>query len=192
MTVKAAEATYFEDRRAWRDWLRRNHASEKEIWLLVFKKGAAKSGVPYQDAVEEAVCFGWIDGRLRRIDAESHMIRFTPRRPGSVWSESNRERAERMVRSGRMTRAGLESIEVAKKNGQWAEAYAPRKVPEIPEDLASALRADRRAGRKFEAWANSYKTTYVYWVTGAKRPETRARRIREVVKRAALNKKPYE
>jgi len=90
-----------------------------------------------------------------------------------------------------MTKAGLESVEVAKKNGRWAEARAPRKVPEIPDDLAAALRADDRAARNFEALARSYRSAYVYWVLGAKRPETRAKRIREVVAKAASKKKPW-
>ncbi len=188
--MRPEEATLFEDRIRWRNWLRRNHSSESEIWLLIFKKGTGGEGVAYEEAVEEAICFGWIDGKLRRIDDRCHAIRFTPRRAGSVWSESNRDRAERMIRNRRMTKAGLESVEVAKKNGRWAEAYAPSKVPEIPDDLAEALMANQRAAKNFEGFANSYKSAYLYWVLDAKRPETRARRIREVVARAALNKRP--
>lgn len=191
MSVNADDAVQFEDRRAWRNWLRRNHARETEIWVLIHKKSAGMAGVPYEEAVEEAICFGWIDGKLRRIDDRRHMIRFTPRKPGSVWSESNRKRAERMISSCRMTKHGLETVDVAKKNGRWAEAYAPKEVPEIPDDLAAALGANDMAARNFESFANSYKSAYVYWVLGAKRPETRAKRIREVVARAALNKKPY-
>lgn len=190
VSVKADDAAYFEDRLAWRDWLRRNHARETEIWLLIHKKSAGKAGVPYEEAVEEAICFGWIDGKLRRIDDRCHAIRFTPRKPGSVWSESNRERAERMIRRRRMAKPGLASVEVAKRNGRWAEAYAPKNVPKIPGDLAEALKADPQADKNFEAFANSYKSAYVYWVLDAKRAETRAKRIREGVARAALNKKP--
>lgn len=189
--MRSEGATLFEDRGAWRDWLRKNHSRKTEIWLLIHKKSAGRVGVAYEEAVEEAICFGWIDGKLRRIDDRRHVIRFTPRRAGSIWSESNRDRAERMIRRRRMTKAGLESVEVAKKNGRWAEARAPRKVPEIPDDLAEALGADDRAARNFEALARSYKSAYVYWVLGAKRPETRAKRIREVVARAASNKKPW-
>jgi len=189
--VRSEEATLFEDRDAWRDWLRRNHSRRTEIWLLIHKKSAGRVGVPYEEAVEEAICFGWIDGKLRRIDDRRHAIRFTPRKVGSVWSESNRDRAERMIRNRRMTKAGLKSVEIAKENGRWAEAYAPSKVPEIPDDLADALKADERAAKNFEGFANSYKSAYLYWVLDAKRPETRARRIREVVARAVLNKKPW-
>ncbi len=189
--MKPVDAVHFEDGPAWRKWLRKNHAREREVWLLIHKKSAGGQGIPYERAVEEAVCFGWIDGKLRRIDDRRHMIRFTPRKPGSVWSKSNRERAERMIQKRLMTRAGLESVRVAKKNGRWAEAYAPSEVPDMPEDLSSALRADERAAKNFGSFANSYKTTYVYWVLGAKREETRAKRIQEVVRRAALNKKPY-
>jgi uncharacterized protein YdeI (YjbR/CyaY-like superfamily) len=191
VSVKADDATHFEDRRAWRSWLRRNHARETEIWLLIHKKRAGKAGVPYEEAVEEAICFGWIDGKLRRIDDRCHAIRFTPRKPGSVWSESNRERAEKMIRGRRMTKPGLTSVEVAKKNGRWAGAYAPKKVPRIPDDLAEAMKADPQADKNFQAFANSYKSAYVYWVLDAKRSDTRAKRIREVVTRAALNKKPW-
>lgn len=190
--MKADDAACFEDRRAWRAWLRRNHASEAEIWLLIHKKSAGKVGVPYEEAVEEAICYGWIDGKLRRIDDRRHAIRFSPRKPRSIWSESNRERAERMIKVRKMARAGLESVEIAKKNGRWAEAYAPKTVPRIPDDLSAALSADRRAARNFEAFANSYKSAYVHWVLDAKREETRAKRIREVVARSALNMKPYD
>lgn len=189
--MRPQDTEHFEDRRAWRNWLRRNHAIETEIWLLIHKKSARHAGISYEEAVEEAICFGWIDGRLRRIDDRCHAIRFTPRRPSSVWSESNRERAEKMIRSRRMAKPGLESVEQAKRSGRWAEARAPKRVPEVPDDLASALAADSRAADNFEGFANSYKSAYINWVLEAKRAETRAKRIREIVARAAQNKKPW-
>jgi len=188
--VKTEDASYFENRTEWREWLRRSHDRKSEIWLLIFKKCAGNVGVPYEEAVEEAICFGWIDGKLRRIDDKCHAIRFTPRRKGCIWSESNRRRAEKMIRERKMTKPGLERIAEAKKGGQWSAAYAPRTVPPIPEDLKSALRSNITASRNFGAFANSYKSAYVHWVLDAKKEETRARRIREVVARAAANKRP--
>jgi uncharacterized protein YdeI (YjbR/CyaY-like superfamily) len=188
--VKTEDASYFKDRTKWREWLRKHHDRKSEVWLLIYKKSAGNVGVPYEEAVEEAICFGWIDGKLRRIDDKCHAIRFTPRRKGCIWSESNRKRAEKMVREHKMTKPGLERITEAKKGGQWAAAYAPRTVPRIPEGLKSALRTNTTASRNFGAFANSHKSAYVHWVLDAKKEETRARRIKEVVARAAANKRP--
>ena len=190
VSVKADEATSFRNRRQWHEWLSKNHGHCDELWLLIYKKSADEVGIRYEDAVEEAICFGWIDGKLRRIDDRCHAIRFTPRRRGGIWSESNRRRAERMMREGKMQKAGLRQIEEAKKNGRWQAAVAPKKVPPIPADLAKALKGNPIAHVRFDAFANSHKSAYVHWVLEAKKEETRAKRIREVVARSAIGKKP--
>lgn len=188
--MKREEATAFKDQAQWHVWLTRNHDRCDELWLLIHKKAVGDIGIRYEEAVEEAICFGWIDGKLRRIDDRCHVIRFTPRRPGGIWSENNRRRAERMIKEGRMQKPGLQQIEEAKKNGQWASAYAPKTVPPIPWDLKSALVANAKACRNFNDFANSYKSAYIHWVLDAKKEETRVRRIKEVVARAAANKRP--
>ncbi len=187
---------YLTDRKQWRNWLKRHHASEKEIWLIYYKKHTGKPRIPYGDAVEEALCFGWIDTTIRRLDEERFMQKYTPRKPRSVWSKLNKERAERMIRAKRMTRAGLERIEDAKRSGAWGRAYggsaghgAGRPV-KMPPELKKALAANRTAARNFANFAPSYRRAYIGWLLSAKREETRRKRVRVIIERAARNKKP--
>lgn len=180
----------FRDRAGWRRWLEENHSAEDEAWVIIFKKGSKEEGLRYGEAVDEAVCFGWIDGGMRSLDGERFRLRFSPRRRGSVWSLLNRERAERLIGAGLMAEAGLRAVEEAKGSGMWDAAYTSRVEPEVPEDLSEALKENAEAWRNFEAFSNSAKLMYVRWVEGAKREGTRARRISEVVRRAALNIKP--
>jgi len=177
-------------RSAWRSWLRKNHQRKTEIWLLLYKKHVDKPGVSYPDAVEEALCFGWIDGILKRIDDESHVIRFSPRKPKSRWAESNKRRVADMIESGKMTRAGMALVEAAKKSGAWDDTESLDRPPPVPEDLAAALARNQRATHNFDRFAPGYRRDYVRWVLQARRPETRKRRIRDVVRRAARNEKP--
>jgi uncharacterized protein YdeI (YjbR/CyaY-like superfamily) len=184
------DAHFAEDRAAWRAWLAANHARAEEVWLLFYKKRSGKRCVSLGEAVEEALCFGWIDGKLHRIDDERHILRFCPRRPRSVWSESNKARVRRLTREGRMTPAGLEAVKRAKKNGQWQAARKLAEIRSPPADLGDALAANARAARFFASLPPSHRKTYIAWVLAAKRPETRARRIREVVARSARGIKP--
>jgi uncharacterized protein YdeI (YjbR/CyaY-like superfamily) len=155
-----------------------------------YKKNSHKSSVTLADAVEESICFGWIDGKLISIDEEMFILRYSPRKANSVWSKINKERAERLIESGEMTDAGLIKIGEAKKRGLWDTAYTSKTKDSIPEDLREALSADRNAWTNFQRFANSYRNGYIRWVTGAKTEKTRAARIKEVIKRSALNKKP--
>ena len=182
----------FEDQSAWRSWLIQNHNNTAEAWLIFYKKRSGKKGISYEGAVDEALCFGWIDGKLQRIDDEKHRIRFTMRKPGSVWSKINKDKALRLMASGKMTEAGLLKIEEAKKNGAWNNAYTNIVTEKIPQDLRVALQPDKDAWRNFRNFANSYRNNYIGWVLGAKSDATRNRRITEVVKRALMNKKPGE
>ena len=179
----------FRDRAEWRRWLEEHHATETGVWLLLSKKAVA-GGLHHMEALEEALCFGWIDGRLRSRDARTFALRFSPRKPDSVWSESNRERATRLVREGRMRPPGLARIRDGKKSGAWQSAIRPGRVPRMPRDLRYALQADTKAWANFRAWAASYRTSCIYWVTTAKKEETRMRRVRRVVERARENKRP--
>jgi uncharacterized protein YdeI (YjbR/CyaY-like superfamily) len=189
--MPAAETPlHFETRKAWRAWLARNHARVAGIWMLYYKKHTGRLSLAYADAVEEALCFGWIDGKIRRLDGATYMQRYTPRSERSIWSELNRRRAQRMIRRGLMTAAGLVKIRAAKKSGAWEQATRPRRPPTLPTDLRRALAQQPEAQEHFRAFAPSYRTLFIYWVASAKKPDTRARRIARVVEMAAANRKP--
>jgi len=180
----------FKDREDWRKWLEQNHAVEREAWVTIRKARSPRPGVSYVEALDEATRYGWIDGKMRSLDEHSFTLRFSPRRRNSPWSLSNRERAQRLMREGAMEEAGLRAVEEAMASGRWDTAYTSRVTPEVPGDLAESLRADAEARRNFQAFSNSVKLMYVHWVEEARREETRARRIAEVVSRAARNLKP--
>jgi uncharacterized protein YdeI (YjbR/CyaY-like superfamily) len=186
---EAREQRNFTDRDAWRAWLVENHATAKQIWLVLYKKHVRKQGLAYEEAVEEALCFGWIDGVLKRIDDEKHTIRFSPRRKNSIWSERNKQRVGKMIREGRMTEAGLAKVNEAKANGQWDKAAQRQDVTHVPPELASALTKDKQARQNFEKLAPSYRKPFIYWVASAKREETRRRRVAEAIALLARNKR---
>ena len=180
----------FKDRAQWRGWLHENHSGETEAWAVIYKKGSELEGLRYLEAVEEALCYGWIDSKMQSVDGDRFRQRFSPRRRDSPWSKANRETAERLIEAGLMAEAGHKAIEEAKRNGRWDRAYTSKVAPEVPEDLMAALRGNPSAKKNFDAFSNSAKLMYVYWVESAKRDETRARRIAEVVDKAAQNIKP--
>lgn len=176
------ETFFAPDREAWRAWLSEHHGSAREIWLVLLKKHVVRPSVTLEEAVEEALCFGWIDGHLRRIDDESHALRFTPRGRRSIWSQSNKDRVERLMREGKMTPAGLAAVEAAKTNGEWDAATEREDVDAVPEDLARALR-ESDAYQTLTSMAPSHRRAYLYWINEARRDETRERRIAETVRR---------
>lgn len=180
----------FRNRSEWRSWLEENHQSDDGIWVILYKVGSELEGLRYVEALEEAICFGWIDGRMQSVDGDRFRQWFSPRRGNSIWSKLNRERAERMMEAGLMVEAGHAEVEKAMGNGMWESAYTSREPPEVPDDLIEALMEDEGAWANWEAFSNSVKLMYTRWVTDAKREETRARRIGEVVRRAAKNIKP--
>jgi uncharacterized protein YdeI (YjbR/CyaY-like superfamily) len=188
--MSRSEELEFRDRAGWRRWLEENHSVEDGAWVIIQKKGSKEEGLRYEEAVDEAVCFGWIDGGMRSLGGERFRLWFSPRRRGSVWSLLNRGRAERLIEAGLMAEAGLRAVEDAKETGLWEAAYTSRVEPEVPDDLLEALMENGEAWRNFEGFSNSAKLIYVHWVESAKREETRARRISEVVRRAARNIKP--
>ena len=179
----------FADAREWRAWLEENHARTAEAILLVPKK-STPHGVHYEEALQEALCFGWIDSRGKAHDAERFIVRFSPRKRDSVWSESNRTRVNRLIRSGRMTPAGLAAVREAKRSGAWDNAVRPSARPRMPADLGRALRANPEARAHFRGWGDSYQSACIRWVMDAKRRETRDRRIRRIVGRAAEDQRP--
>lgn len=187
--METSAALHFKDGQEWHKWLSQNHDKEKEAWLVIQKKHSSKTGIGYDESLEEALCFGWIDGQMMSIDKEKFILRYSPRKTKSVWSKINKDKAEELIVQGRMTAAGLAKVGEAKKNGSWEEAYTNKQKDEIPNDLEAALLKNRTAWLNFQKFANSYRNMYIVWVAGAKTEETRRKRITEVVKRSALNKK---
>ncbi len=188
--VDITEQLCVRDRNEWRGWLAENHSRAKEIWLVHYKKHVEKPCVSYDDAVEEALCFGWIDGIMKRLDDERYILRYSPRRKKSIWSVPNIKRAKRMITQGLMTEAGLAKIGEAKENGEWDKAIVREDPKNVPPDLKKALDANKTAKKNFESFAPSYKKQYIWWITEAKRADTRARRIKETISRAEKNQKP--
>ena len=180
----------FQDQKEWRNWLEKNHSSEKEVWIVIQKKKSGKKGLRYQEAVEEAICFGWIDSKMQSIDAERFRQRFSPRKKNSIWSKKNKETAEKMIQAKKMKTAGIEAINIAKQNGKWDNAYSSKMVPTIPKDLENALKKNKFAWENFNSFSNSTKLQYIYWIKNAKKDETRQKRIINVVKKAIQNIKP--
>ena len=187
--VEIGKRQSFKKRDNWRAWLAENHATAPELWLVLYKKNSGKPTVTYDEAVEEALCFGWIDGIVKAIDEEKYATRFSPRRSGSVWSESNKKRVAKMIAQGRMTEIGLTKVREAKANGEWDKASAREDVTKIPLELKRALQADKVAGEKFEQLAPSHKRQYIYWIAEAKRDETRQKRIQETIKLLKANRR---
>ena len=173
----------------WRAWLAKNYASEKEIWFVLYKKHMGKERVSYEDAVEEALCFGWIDGLVRSIDEQKYAVRFSPRKGGSIWSESNKRRVAKMIAQGRMTEIGLAKVKEAKRNGEWDKASQREDTSIVPVDLKRALQANKPAKRNFETVSPSQKRMFIYWITSAKTDATRQKRIRRAIQMVKDNEK---
>jgi uncharacterized protein YdeI (YjbR/CyaY-like superfamily) len=167
---------------AWRRWLDKHHAESNGVWLLLSKQGTTQpTSLTYDQALEEALRYGWIDGQLRRGDDTTYSRRFTPRRPGSAWSKRNVTIIERLIREDRMHPAGLAEVERAQADGRWDAAYAGSKSIEVPADFAAALRADPRAEAMFQKLDSRNRYSILYRIETAKRPDTRSRRIDQFV-----------
>ena len=175
---------HFPDRNQWRRWLQEHHSTEKETWVFIYKKNSGEKGLKYEEAVEEAICFGWIDGKTQSVDSDRFRQRFTPRKKNSPWSKSNRERAEKMIQTGKMASAGFEKIREAKLNGKWNTAYSSSMVPSVPKDLEEALKKNELSWNNFKSYSNSTKFQYIYWVNNARKDETRRKRIAKIVMKA--------
>jgi uncharacterized protein YdeI (YjbR/CyaY-like superfamily) len=188
--LKVGKTISFASGAEWRAWLAQHHDSEKELWLILYKSHVATKGLFYKEALDEALCFGWIDGTLKRIDDEKHMIRFSPRRSNSIWSKANRARAERLIAEGRMKEVGLAKIEQAKANGEWYREWSDDEGPIVPTELTEALKSNKKAQKNWESFPPSLKQQFVYWITGAKRDDTRRNRIRKTVEMAERNERP--
>jgi uncharacterized protein YdeI (YjbR/CyaY-like superfamily) len=187
--VMAGESRCMKTPGQWRAWLQEHYATDQELWLVFYKKHTRKASLAYEDAIQEALCFGWIDGILKRIDDEKHMIRFSPRRKNSIWSATNKKRVAKLIAEGRMTDMGLAKVREAQENGQWDNASVQRPTPEVPAELKKALAGNKTARRHFESLAASYRKQFIWWIASAKRDETRRKRVDEAVHLLAENKK---
>jgi len=151
--VEVGKTLFISKREDWRLWLQENHNTEKEIWLIHYRKGTVKASLQYGDAVEEALWFGWIDGILKKRDEESYVVRYSPRTKKSIWSETNKKRVRKLIKQGRMTEAGMAKIEEAKKNGEWDKATEREDITAIPVELKRALSKNRMAKAKWDTYS---------------------------------------
>ncbi|HLO95471.1 MAG TPA: YdeI/OmpD-associated family protein [Burkholderiaceae bacterium] len=171
----------FKNARAFESWLKKHHATSDGLWLQIAKKGAAEPSVTYAEAVEIALCWGWIDGQKKSLDDQHYLQRFTPRRARSLWSKVNVEKVAALIEAGRMQAPGQVQIEAAKADGRWAQAYDSARTATVPEDLLAALEAEPEA-KAFFATINAANRYAVLWrIQTAVKPETRARRIAQLV-----------
>jgi uncharacterized protein YdeI (YjbR/CyaY-like superfamily) len=185
-----APEVFAEDRATWRAWLDSNHAVSSGVWLVTWRSRSGRQGLPYEDAVEEALCFGWVDGTAGTVDEERGKLYFVPRKPNSGWAATNKARVERLIAEGRMAPAGLAAIERAKANGSWELLDSVERL-EVPDDLATALAAHPSAAANFAAFPPSVRKQALTSLVMAKRPETRADRVRRIAELAARNERPF-
>lgn len=178
---------YAKDRKAWRKWLEKNFEKENNIWLKLHKKNSPTPSPTYAEAVEEALCFGWIDSKPNKLDEESFVLFFSKRKPRSPWSAINKKRIEVLIEKGLMTSTGLAKIEEAKKDGSWDMLNSIDNL-ELPADLKKAFKSNKIAEKNFNAFSPSSRKAILWWITSAKTKETRDKRINETVSLAAQNK----
>ncbi|HEX6588752.1 MAG TPA: YdeI/OmpD-associated family protein [Longimicrobiales bacterium] len=174
-------------RAEWREWLARHHTQAEAVWLVFGRRRDAPDHVPYEDLVEEALCYGWIDSTAKSLDDRRSMILMSARKPKSGWAATNKARVERLEAAGLMTDAGRAKVDAAKADGSWSALDAAERL-EVPDDLARALKTRARA--TFDAWPPSLRKQAIYWITQAKRDATRAQRIVEIAEAAARGERP--
>ncbi len=171
----------FPDRQAWESWLEAEHDASSGVWIKIARKASGIPTVTHGEALEEALCYGWIDGQRAPHDDTFFLQRFTPRRARSKWSQNNRDKATKLIEEGRMKPAGLEQVEAAKQDGRWDAAYPPQSSQAIPEDFRRALEENPAANEFFATLKGTRRYSFIYRIHDAKRPETRARRIEQFV-----------
>jgi uncharacterized protein YdeI (YjbR/CyaY-like superfamily) len=175
-------------RAAWRKWLASNHDSSKGVWLVSWRKRSGKDGPSYEDAVEEALCFGWVDSTARKLDDDRTMLWFSPRKPGSGWARPNKERVERLTAASLMTPAGQRVIDAARADGSWSRLDDVENLV-VPDDLAAALDSRPPARQNWDAFPRSVRRSILQWIVVAKRDTTRAGRIEETARLAQVNER---
>jgi uncharacterized protein YdeI (YjbR/CyaY-like superfamily) len=183
-----APLVHADDRAAWRAWLKANHATVRGAWLVMWRARSGREALDYEAAIEEALCFGWVDGTAGTVDEDRGKLYFAQRRPRSVWAATNKARVERLLASGRMQPAGLATIERAKTDGSWTVLDGPERL-EVPPDLAVALDANPPAADRFASFPPFARKLMLSWVATAVRPATRASRIQQIAAKAARNER---
>jgi uncharacterized protein YdeI (YjbR/CyaY-like superfamily) len=191
MQQKSIETFYPKNLQAWRQWLKKNHKSKQSIWLICYKKESGIPTISWSEAVDEALCFGWIDSTRKSIDSEKFMQFFGKRKVSSTWSKINKEKITKLIAEGRMTKAGLESIEAAKQNGSWEILDSVEDLT-IPKDLAKAFKTKACSKEFFMSLSKSVRKSMLQWIILAKRPETREKRINELAELASQKQKPKQ
>ncbi len=182
----------FANKRKWADWLASQYGKSAGVWLKIAKKEAGAPSVSYEEALDVALCYGWIDGQKKGFDDKFWLQKFTPRGPKSIWSKINTEKAERLIASGEMQPAGFKAIELAKQDGRWQAAYASQKNASIPEDLQAALDKNKKAKAFFATLNSVNRYAILFRIHNAKRPETRAKRIQQFVEMLERGEKIHE
>lgn len=191
-TGKAGEIRLFATQAAWTAWLEKNHRKPEGIWLRLAKKGSGLRSVSYAEALEVALCYGWIDGQKRPESEHAWLQRFVPRSAKSIWSKINREKADALIASGKMKAAGVAAVDAAKKDGRWDAAYDSPKASTVPEDFQSALNTNKRAREFFQSLDGANRYAVLFRIQTVKRPETRARKIREFVEMLERGERIHE
>ncbi len=186
MEKDGVQTFYAKDRAAWRQWLEENHEGSQSVWLIIYKKKGDTPSVYYPEAVDEALCFGWIDSKANKRDADSYFQFFSKRNPKSKWSRVNKQKVEKLMAANLMAEAGLKAIETARLNGAWTALDAVEDL-QIPEEMRQALDTNPTAQQHYEAFPRSVKRGILEWILNAKRPETRQKRIGETVAKAEKN-----
>jgi len=171
----------FESKKKFTEWLAKNHDKSAGVWMKLAKKATGIPSVTYAEAVEVALCYGWIDGQAGSFDDKFWLVKFTPRRPKSIWSQINTKRVEQLIASGEMKPSGLKAVEAAKQDGRWAAAYSSPKNIVVPEDFQSALEKNKKAKAFFESLAGSKRYSFLFRIETAKKAETRMKRILQFV-----------
>jgi uncharacterized protein YdeI (YjbR/CyaY-like superfamily) len=179
----------FESKKKWADWLAKQHDKSTGVWLKLGKKNSGIPTVTYEEALDVALCYGWIDGQKGSFDDQYWLQKFTPRGPKSIWSKINTEKAERLIASGQMRLAGLKAIELAKQDGRWDSAYASQKNISIPEDFQAALDKNKKAKSFFATLKSAERYSFLFRIQTAKKAETRARLIKQYVEMLERNEK---
>jgi len=180
---------YAANRAEWREWLANNHRKESGIWLVFYKKHTGRPSLEYNAAVEEALCFGWIDSIIKRLDEDRYVRKFTPRKANSRWSELNKKRVKELISKGLMTKFGLKKISLSKESGLWEKHDRPQIPFEIPKELKKALLKNRKANEFFSVLAPTYQKQFIGWIAVAKRQETKDRRVKESITLLEQSKK---
>lgn len=190
-TFKDLPAVLFNTQEEWRVWLSANHEQQQGLWLKHAKKASGKQSVSYQEALEEALCYGWIDGQKQAFDGDYYLQKFTPRRPRSIWSKVNVDKVEALIKAGKMQRAGLAAMESAKKDGRWDAAYDSASTMQTPKDFLAELDKNPKA-KEFFASLNKTNVYAICWrIHTAKKPETRKARIQKFVDMLNRSEKLY-